>query len=71
MLEAKPSLVYVAFSLIALLLAPAANYVYSQAAPSSGISILSSSSFTDDIGDYHVVGEVKNNSPGQVLCYNA
>jgi hypothetical protein len=70
MLEAKPSLVYVAFSLIALLLAPAANYVYSQAAPSSGISILSSS-FTDDIGDYHVVGEVKNNSPGQVLCYNA
>ena len=59
MLEAKPSLVYVAFSVIALLLLPASNYAYSQAAPSSGISILSSSSFTDDLGDYHVVGEVK------------
>ncbi len=27
------------------------------------VSILSSSSFSDDIGYYHVVGEVKNNSP--------
>ena len=59
MLEAKPNFVYVAFSVMALLLVPAVNYAYSQAAPSSGISILSSSSFTDDLGDYHVVGEVE------------
>jgi hypothetical protein len=37
------------------------RYGYSQTA-ASGISIVSSSSFTDDLGYYHVVGEVKNNS---------
>jgi len=60
---------YAAFSVIALLLAPTANYAYSQAASSSGISILSSSSFTDDLGEYHVVGEVKNNSPRDSMNY--
>jgi hypothetical protein len=39
------------------------QYGYSQTEDGTGISILSSSSFTDDIGYYHIVGEVKNNSP--------
>ena len=56
MLEAKSSFVYVMFSVIVLLLVPAANYGYSQTPTASGISILSSSSFIDDLGDYHVVG---------------
>jgi hypothetical protein len=69
MLGAKPSFVYVMFSVIALLIVPTANYGYSQTANASGISILSSSSFTDDLGDYHVVGEVKNNSPRDSMNY--
>jgi hypothetical protein len=69
MLEAKTSFVYVAFSVIALLLVPTANYGHSQTANASWISILSSSSFTDDLGDYHVVGEVKNNSPRDSMNY--
>jgi hypothetical protein len=32
-------------------------------------SVLSSSSFTDDIGAYHIVGEVKNNSPTDSMKY--
>jgi hypothetical protein len=54
--------------LIAILALPSSivlEYGYSQtaAAPAAGISVLSSSSFTDDTGAYHIVGEVKNNSP--------
>ena len=46
------------------------QYGYSQtAADAGGISILSSSSFTDDIGAYHIVGEVKNNSPTDSMNY--
>ena len=61
--RAKPSFLYFALSVIVLSLVPAANFAYSQAASSSRISVLTSSSFTDDLGDYHIVGEVKNNSP--------
>ena len=40
------------------------QYGYSQTLARTGdISILSSSSFTDVLGYYHVVGEVKNNFP--------
>ena len=46
------------------------QYGYSQTVPSaSRISILGSSSFTDDLGYYHVVGEVKNNSPIDSMNY--
>src|SRR5215217_4643971 len=69
MLQAKLAFVYFAFSVMALLLVHPANYAYSQAATSSGISILSSSSFTDDLGYYPVVGEVKNNSPRDSMNY--
>jgi hypothetical protein len=65
----KPSFLCFALSVTALLLVPAANFAYSQAASSSLISVLSSSSFTDDLGDYHVVGEVKNNSPTDSINY--
>jgi hypothetical protein len=66
----KPSFLYSVFSVIALLLIPAVNYGYSQSASTgSMISILSSSSFTDDLGDYHVVSEVRNNSPTDSMNY--
>ena len=61
------------FSTIILLALPSSlvvQYGYSQTASgASGISILSSSSFTDDIGYYHIVGEVKNNSPADSMNY--
>jgi hypothetical protein len=44
------------------------HFGYSQIA-AGAISILSSSSFTDDIGYYHIVGEVKNNSPTDSMNY--
>lgn len=39
------------------------------AATANTISILSSSSFRDDTGAYHIVGEVKNNSPTDSTKY--
>ena len=39
------------------------------AATANTISILSSSSFRDDTGAYHIVGEVKNNSPAESMNY--
>jgi hypothetical protein len=62
------------FSTIALLALPSlmvVQYGYPQTATvsASGISILSSSSFTDDLGYYHVVGEVRNNSPTNSMNY--
>jgi hypothetical protein len=47
------------------------QYGYPQTATVSagGISILSSSSFRDDLGYYHVVGEVRNNSPTNSMNY--
>jgi hypothetical protein len=66
MWKTKASFLHLMFSTIVLLALPSLvvlQYGYSQTASAgaSGISILSSSSFTDDIGYYHVVGEVKNN----------
>jgi hypothetical protein len=70
---AKPSTVHLIFSTMVLLALPSlmvVQYGYSQtAADAGGISILSSSSFTDDIGAYHIVGEVKNNSPIDSMNY--
>jgi hypothetical protein len=59
-----PKLYVTSLTIIAILVVPSivVHYAYSQT-PGTGISILSSSPFTDDIGYYHVVGEVKNNSP--------
>jgi hypothetical protein len=61
------------FSTIVLLALPSSmvlKYGYSQTgAGASGISVLSSSSFTDDIGAYHIVGEVKNISPADSMKY--
>jgi hypothetical protein len=45
------------------------GYSESEVTTSGDITILSSSSFTDDIGYYHVVGEVKNNSPKDSMNY--
>ena len=74
MSRAKPSILYLVFSTIVILALPSSivlQYAYSQTAASAagGISVLSSSSFTDDIGYYHIVGEVKNNSPAESMNY--
>jgi len=48
------------------------QYGYSQTNTSGsagGISVLSSSSFREDTGAYHIVGEVKNNSPTDSMNY--
>jgi hypothetical protein len=70
---AKPSTVHLIFSTIALLALSSLlvlQYGYSQtSAGIGGISILNSSSFTDDLCYYHVVGEVKNNSPADSMNY--
>ena len=60
---AKAGILYLMFSAVVLLALPSLvlQYGYSQTTPSGGlISILSSSSFTDDLGYYHVVGESSN-----------
>jgi hypothetical protein len=74
MSRAKSIAVHLMFSTMLLLALPSlvvVQYGYSQTATvsASGISILSSSSFTDDLGYYHVVGEVKNNSPTDSMNY--
>src|ERR1051326_1659483 len=72
---AKRDAVHLMFSTIALLAFSSLMVMqngYSQTAgrtDSSGISILSSSSFTDDLGYYHIVGEVKNTSPTDSMNY--
>ena len=71
MTRCKPIFLYVTLlTIIAILVFPSivVHYGYSQTA-GSGISILSSSSFTDDLGYYHIVGEVKNNSPADSMNY--
>jgi hypothetical protein len=71
MTNIKPSFLYLMFlSMTVALLAfvPIARNGYSQTS-GNGISILSSSSFTDNLGYYHVVGEVKNNSPTDSMNY--
>jgi hypothetical protein len=71
MTTSKPSFLYLmllSITVAVLAFAPIARNGYSQTS-SNGISILSSSSFTDNLGYYHVVGEVKNNSPTDSMNY--
>jgi hypothetical protein len=73
MRRAKPITVPLVFSIMTLLALSSlmvVQYGYSQTVVGvDGISILSSSSFRDDIGAYHIVGEVKNNSPADSMKY--
>jgi hypothetical protein len=70
MSEAKPSILYLFSTIVLLALSSLVlRYGHSQTAGGGGIDILSSSSFTDDLGYYHVVGEVKNNSPTDSMNY--
>jgi hypothetical protein len=76
----KLNILYLVFLSIALSSsAMALQYGYSQTttttttatayASANPTSILSSPSFRDDIGTYHIVGEVKNNSPADSMKY--
>ena len=72
--RSKPNIIiFLVFSAIVLTTSSIIlQYGYSQTnTPGSagGISVLSSSSFRDDTGAYHIVGEVKNNSPTDSLNY--
>lgn len=53
---------------ITLLALPLMHHGYSQTTEDS-LSVVSSSSFKDDLGYYHVVGEVKNNSTADSMNY--
>jgi len=73
---AKPnSIIFLVFSAVVLTTSSIIlQYGYSQTNTSvsagvGGISVLSSSSFRDDTGAYHIVGEVKNNSPRDSMNY--
>jgi hypothetical protein len=71
----KSNILYLVFLPIALSSsAIALQYGYSQTtttttayASANPTSILSSPSFRDDTGVYHIVGEVKNNSPADSM----
>ncbi|HJT47414.1 MAG TPA: FxLYD domain-containing protein [Nitrososphaeraceae archaeon] len=72
--RAKPNIIiFLLFSAIVLITSSIVfQYGYSQtttSAPAGGISVLSSSSFIDETGAYHIVGEVKNNSPTDPMNY--
>ncbi|HJT49956.1 MAG TPA: FxLYD domain-containing protein [Nitrososphaeraceae archaeon] len=72
--RAKPnSIIFLVFSAIVLTTSSIIlQYGYSQTtttASAGGISVLSSFSFRDDTGAYHIVGEVKNNSPTDSMNY--
>jgi hypothetical protein len=79
MSKPKSNILYLVFLSIALSSSTVASqYGYSQTtaatttiayASANPISILSSSSFRDDIGAYHIVGEVENNSPADSMKY--
>jgi hypothetical protein len=74
MSTAKSNILYLVFLTIVLPSSVVLQYGYSQtAAPTSTnadpISVVSSSSFRDDTGAYHIVGEVKNNSPIDSMKY--
>ncbi len=73
MIRPKPVFFYLMMSLTVMISSSMGvlQYGYSQEAPAtpSEISVLSSSSFTEDIGAYHIVGEVKNNSPSDSMKY--
>src|ERR1051326_379163 len=73
--RAKPNIIiFLVFSAVVLTTSSLIfQYGYSQTTTTSGsaggISVLSSSSFRDDTGAYHIVGEVKNNSPTESMNY--
>jgi hypothetical protein len=73
--RAKPNvIIFLVFSAIVLSTSSIIlQYGYSQttttSASAGGISVISSSSFRDDTGAYHIVGEVKNNSPADSMNY--
>jgi len=75
MSTAKSNIVYLVFLTIILPSSTVLQYGYSQTTASAAsasanqISVLSSSSFRDDTGAYHIVGEVKNNSPTDSMKY--
>ena len=68
--RAKPNIIiFIVFSAIVLTTSSIIlQYGYSQTS-AGWISVLSSSSFRDDTGAYHIVGEVKNNSPTDSMNY--
>jgi hypothetical protein len=73
MSTAKSNILYLVF-LTTLPSSTLLQYGYSQTtaptpALANQISVLSSSSFRDDTGAYHIVGEVKNNSPIDSMKY--
>jgi hypothetical protein len=67
MLGTRSSFLHLMLLTIILLALPLVHHGYSQTTDS--LSILSSSSFKDDLGYYHVVGEVKNNSTTDSMNY--
>jgi hypothetical protein len=74
MSTANSNILYLVFLTIILPSSTLLQYGYSQTtAPASAsanqISVLSSTSFRDDTGAYHIVGEVKNNSPIDSMKY--
>jgi hypothetical protein len=74
MSTAKSNIFYLVFLTIVLPSSIVLQYGYSQTTASASasanpISVVSSSSFRDDTGAYHIVGEVKNNSPIDSMKY--
>jgi hypothetical protein len=74
MSTAKSNILYLVFLTIVLPSSIVLQYGYSQTTASASasanpISVVSSSSFRDDTGAYHIVGEVKNNSPIDSMKY--
>ena len=74
MSTAKSNILYLVFLTIVLQSSIVLQYGYSQTiaptpALANPISVPSSTSFRDDTGAYHIVGEVKNNSPIDSMKY--
>jgi hypothetical protein len=74
MSTAKSNTLYLVFLTIILPSSTLLQYGYSQTtapalAHANPISVPSSTSFRDDTGAYHIVGEVKNNSPTDSTKY--
>jgi hypothetical protein len=74
MSTAKSNIFYLVFLTIVLPSSIVLQYGYSQttasvSASANPISVVSSSSFRDDTRVYHIVGEVKNNSPIDSMKY--
>ncbi|MGB8025471.1 MAG: FxLYD domain-containing protein [Nitrososphaeraceae archaeon] len=67
MLGTRSSFLYLMLLMIILLALPLMHHGYSET--TNSLSILRSSSFKDDLGYYHVVGEVKNNSTTDSMNY--